>query len=138
MFEGERVPRPGRQTNHSPSLPTPSEPLSVNTVWGTSYTNLKACHCQGFPRAQTASEAFRNYNMAPNMPPIKRVVQTLLWRGFPKAHTDLEISRSRNIMLPTLTGRQDVYNCASSLVFELLCLVYKIRPSVLCSKIARD
>ena len=32
-----RVPRTGQQRNHSPYLkPTPPEPLSVNTVWGTS------------------------------------------------------------------------------------------------------
>ena len=33
-FESGGLPRTGPERNHSPSLPTPSEPLSVNTVWG--------------------------------------------------------------------------------------------------------
>ena len=36
------VPRTLPERNHSPSIPTPSEPLSVNTVWGTMHTSSQA------------------------------------------------------------------------------------------------
>ena len=34
VFEHYRQPRTGPATYHRHSIPTPSEPLSVNTVWG--------------------------------------------------------------------------------------------------------